>query len=293
MSVAMKFVPWMITTALVMAGCAARHPAPVAGQPLPSDSSVSVVPSPSSQFSAGEAKLSQVIFVTMYTFEVPYGTVSRDEKFWKQIDETALDVGTYDRLLRNGIRVGRAPLGVWSTLAPIIDRQITSYRVDRFTTFSGGDSLYVNMSPPLDDELLFTLDRHGAAGRWYDNCQNRFDFSFRWERHLDDTLRVSICPLVTVHRQRWDYFLADDPIERRLVRDEYLWDLAIRMDLIANQFLVIAPSPDADDPYRVGYNFLTADGPAYRTEELLVLARAPVAIHHARATTEPTVSLSN
>jgi len=178
-------------------------------------------------------------------------------------------------------------------MAKMVDREVTSYRVDRFTTFSGGDSMSVDMAPEMDDELLFTLDRHGATGRWYDNCRNRFDFSFRWEKHLDDTLRVNICPMITVHRNRWDYFLADTPEERKLVVDEYLWDLAIRADLTTDQFLVIAPSLDAGDSYRVGNKFLTRDGPAYRTEQLLVLARATVDVHHARPATAPSAPSTN
>ncbi|MGA3067674.1 MAG: hypothetical protein ABSF29_12595 [Tepidisphaeraceae bacterium] len=292
----MRFLHWTILPALLLAACTARPAAvsaPPPSPPAPADPTIKIIPAPSSQYTAAQAKISQVIFVTMYTFDMPRGTVSGDEKFWKPVDETALDVATYDRLLRNGLRVGRAPLWAWPGMAKKVDREVVSYRIDRFTTFSGGDSLYVNMAPPMDDELLFTLDRHGATGRWYDNCQNRFDFSFRWEKHLDDTLRVNVCPLITVHRQRWDYFLSDDPIERRLVQDEYLWDLAIRMDLTADQFLVVAPSADADDPYRVGYQFLTHDGPAYRTEQLMVLARTPVPINHAHAATVPSADPQN
>ena len=84
-----------------------------------------------------------------------------------------------------------------------------------------------------------------------------------------DTVRVNICPLVVVHRMRWDYFLADTPEERKLVQDDYLWDLAIKADLTRNDLLVIAPSPAAEDSYRVGNKFLTDDGPSYRTSRSL------------------------
>lgn len=282
----MKMSVWKMLPALFLAACVARHSAPNVPPAPPADPAAVAPPAPSDSPDVRD-KVSQVISVNMYQFTLPYGTVSRDEKFWKLVDETALDVGTYDLLLKNGIRVGRASLFAWSAMAPPVDREVTSYRIDRFTTFSGGDSLAVPMAPQMDDELLFTLDRHGSTGRWYDNCQNRFDFSFRWERHLDDVMRINICPLVVVHRIRWDYFLADTPEERKLVRDEYLWDLAIRADLSKYDMLVIAPSSAADDPYRVGNKFLTHDGPAYRTEQLLILARGPLLLDRAKAVTAP------
>jgi hypothetical protein len=285
----MKCWAWTIILGLVLGGCATRPPevapAPAAGAPDP------VAVAPAAQTPLMQSKVSQVIFVNMFQFTVPYGAVSRNEKFWKDVDESALDLETYDRLLRNGIRVGTAPLWAWSDLGSIIDKEVTRYRTDRFTTFSGGDSLAVAMTPEMDDELLFTLDSHGVTGRWYDFCQNRFDFSFQWERHVEDTIRVNICPLVTVHRVRWDYFLADTPEERKLISDEYLWDLAIRADLRKDDFLVIAPSLAADDPYRVGNKFLTHDGPSYRTEQVLVLTRSPLVLNHAKATTEPVVTM--
>ncbi len=274
---------------LLLVGCATRNPGPTAGQAAPTPAAA---PAPSaSQVSTDGPKVSQVIFVSMYEFTVPYGTVSANEKFWKDVDETALDLTKYDLLLRNGVRVGRAPLWAWTPLASVIDKEVTRYTSDRFTTFSGGDSLSVPMAPEMDDELLFTFDRHGVTGRWFDFCQNRFDFSFQWERHVDDTVRINICPLVVVHRMRWDYFLADTPEERKLVQDEYYWDLAIKADLTRNDFLVIAPSPQADDPYRIGNKFLTHDGPTYRTEQVLIITRSPLFFNRARPTTAPAVTM--
>jgi hypothetical protein len=280
----MKTRVWILLPALLLAACAAHHPAAPIAPPDPATPTAGQIPTTPGKFQ-------QVIFVNMYEFTVPYGTISHDPTFWKDVDETALDLTTYDLLLRNGIRVGRAPLGAWTNLALAIDREVTMYRTHRFTTFSGGDSLSVPMSPEMDDQLLFTLTSHGMAGRWYDFCQNRFDFSFQWERHVEDTVRVNICPLVVVHRMRWDYFLADTPEERRLVQDDYLWDLAIKADLTRNDFLVIAPSPEAQDPYRVGNKFLTNDGSTYRTEQILILARSPLIINRAKATTAPVAPL--
>src|SRR6476660_3215963 len=38
------------------------------------------------------------VHVDLYQLSVPYGTVSRNEKFWKRIDENCVDPTTYDTL---------------------------------------------------------------------------------------------------------------------------------------------------------------------------------------------------
>src|SRR5436190_8736987 len=46
-----------------------------------------------------------VFQLVCYQLTVPVGTVSRNENFWKRIDETALDPARYDLLRRNGMRL--------------------------------------------------------------------------------------------------------------------------------------------------------------------------------------------
>ena len=35
----------------------------------------------------------------VYVLTVPYGTISRNEEFWRRVYEQAVDVGTYDLLI--------------------------------------------------------------------------------------------------------------------------------------------------------------------------------------------------
>src|SRR5262245_6335138 len=52
-----------------------------------------------------------VFQLVCYQVSVPAGTVSRNEEFWKKIDEQAIAPAQYDLLRRNGMRLGQAPLG--------------------------------------------------------------------------------------------------------------------------------------------------------------------------------------
>jgi len=59
----------------------------------------------------------------VYEVTVPFGAVSRSQEFWKRVNETSVDVATYDLLQKNGFRVGVAPAAEWSYF-----RAITNWR---------------------------------------------------------------------------------------------------------------------------------------------------------------------
>src|SRR5689334_7515808 len=59
--------------------------------------------------------------VTIYQLSVPYGTVSRNEKFWKRIDESVIDINSYETLFKNGVRVGEAPTEEWEYFKKIVE----------------------------------------------------------------------------------------------------------------------------------------------------------------------------
>src|SRR5690348_9537112 len=42
------------------------------------------------------------VYMDVYQLSVPLGSVSRNEDFWKRLDENVIDVGTRDLLLKNG-----------------------------------------------------------------------------------------------------------------------------------------------------------------------------------------------
>ncbi len=54
-----------------------------------------------------------VIRVTMYQLQMPYGANSRDDSFWKLVDEDVVDVATNINMHNNGLRVGPARMADW------------------------------------------------------------------------------------------------------------------------------------------------------------------------------------
>ncbi|MDP9172604.1 MAG: hypothetical protein M3O30_01900 [Planctomycetota bacterium] len=232
-------------------------------------------------------KTNEVIHIYMYQFSLPYGSISRNQEFWKLVDEDTVDVPTYSRLLKNGIRVGRGRMKDFKNYAALIDKETSNLKITQFFNISGGGNNMVNMNPEdatrdLDQETLFVFGDHGLTGRDYAHCQNRLLFSFLREPHFPETIRVNVCPDVEVVRSRLDWWLTDSPKENPALNSEHLYDLALRADLAPDEFLVIGASPAADESHRVGNLFLTRDDPTQRVEKLLILSQKILPLQHAR-----------
>src|SRR5689334_22204087 len=85
----------------------------------------------------------------VYDLTVPFGAVSRSREFWKRVDETSVDVATYDLLQKNGFRVGVAPASEWSYFRAIIDQHPVVTR--HITVTSGGTgSVELEMKKGVD-----------------------------------------------------------------------------------------------------------------------------------------------
>jgi len=91
--------------------------------------------------------------------QVPYGTVSRNEQFWKRVDEQCVDVGTYDLLFKNGVRVGQAPISEWDYFRQVMEAHPA---VTKANTLVGVEGKPIELTG-LEFDILVALMRR--AGR--------------------------------------------------------------------------------------------------------------------------------
>jgi hypothetical protein len=273
------------------AGHSARHVAPPPVAASPDSSADPATPLTADQTAPPIPHIavseSEVILVYLYQLTVPWGTFIHNDKFWKLIDEDSVDVGTYDLLYKNGLRVGHGRLGNFPAYAALIDKEAFGVRTTQFFNVAGGGTNILNVNPEdptqeITEETLFVFDRNGLNGRSYAHCQNRLLFSFIWEPHQNDTVRIDLCPTVEVVRTRMDWWLQDNPKGNPALNSEHLYELGLRLDLGPDDFLVIGASPAASEAHRVGNLFLTHDLPTQRVEQLLLLSRKPLTLKHAR-----------
>jgi len=221
-----------------------------------------------------------VITCQMYQLQMPFGANSRDDAFWKLVDEDVVDVPTGILMNNNGLRVGRARVADWPAFLKILERESAIKIAEhRIAAEPGVEDARLDMSEELPEELLYIYDEHGLTMRSFDDCQNRMSLAFQWAPRKPLTIRVTVCPLVVAWRTRFDYALSDEPPPARYLQRENFYDLHFCADISPGEFLVVGTSTATRDPNRIGSRFLTRDGPNQRYEELLILVGKPVAMN--------------
>ena len=208
---------------------------------------------------------------------MPLGANSRDDAFWKLVEEDVVDVPTSINLSNNGLRVGRARVADWPEFLKILEKESAIRVSDSVMTAQPaiGD-VPLSMSAELPEELLYFYDEHGLTMRSYDDCQNFLSLAFQWAPRKPQTIRVTICPVVKAWRTRFDYALSDDPPQTKFLDRENFYDLHLCADIVPGEFLVLGTSPAAQDPNRIGSRFLTRNGPNQRYEQVLIMVGKPV-----------------
>src|SRR6266540_3635103 len=136
------------------------------------------------------------IHVDIYQLSVPYGTVSRNEKFWKRIDEQCVDITTYDTLFKNGIRIGQAPTEEWQYFKNIMEDHPAVTRIDSLVSLEG-KTVELPVRRQIHHQDIFYFDSAGILhGRTFDASENLITLVLQPAPRKRDTVRMTLCPVV-------------------------------------------------------------------------------------------------
>jgi hypothetical protein len=212
----------------------------------------------------------------MYQLQMPFGANSRDESFWKLVDEDVLDVPTSQNLIRNGFRVGRARIADWPEFLKVLTNESAiKLKETKVMARPSYDDAHLPMSDVLPEELLFIYDDHGLTMRSFSDCQNILSLGFEWAPRKARTLRLTFCPMVMATQTRMDYSLADNPAPAKYLNRENYYDMHLTADIAPGEFLIIGTSTATSDPNRIASHFLTRDGPNRRYEQVILFVGDP------------------
>jgi len=227
----------------------------------------------------------------MYQLQMPFGANSRDDSFWKLIDEDVVDIPTSHNLNRNGFRVGRARIADWPAFLKVLTNESAVKRSETAMMAQPSiDDGTVKMSDVLPEELLFIYGEHGWTMRSFSDCRNMLSLAFEWAPRKPRTIRMTFCPMVQAMQTRMDYSLSDNPPPAQVLHRENFYDLHLTADIAPGEFLVVGTSAATEDTNRIASHFLTSDGPNQRFEQVLIFVGDPgpmenMRFHHARPTT--------
>lgn len=208
----------------------------------------------------------------VHQITVPHGAISRNEEFWKRIDENKLEPATYDLLLRNGIRAGVAPNSEWEYFRTLISKHPATSQRAGVAVGAAGGTYELTLKKGVDFQNLFYLNDVGElVGRTYELCDDLLAVTYQPAPRRPDNIRLKLCPLVRGVRRRFEVTGRGDEREIRYVHPERLYDLNLEVEVPSNSFLVVAPSTQAQWPTSLGNTLLITGGDAERLETILLL----------------------
>ena len=134
-------------------------------------------------------------------------------------------------------------------------------------------TLSIDLSDKLDSEDLFYCDAAGKVrGQTYDQCTNSMLVGFGPTPHLPGAVRLTLCPTIKCDRQQLQYTSLNQEYETPATETTVrLYDIAISVDVPADSFFIVAPSPGASRPSSVGGQFLKHDEKSERLEQVIVI----------------------
>lgn len=214
-----------------------------------------------------------VIAMDVYHLTVPAGAISRNDDFWKRVDEDRIDIGIHDLLLKNGIRIGIGHDADWAYFKGLLGRY-PSARSGRGRTDAGKEG-YVElpMKTGVPEQVIFGLDDHDQDwGRRFEKCDDLLGISFIASTHNPGEATVKVCPIVRGIRRYYRTTVYNEEIQFELTQPEHLYDMRIEARLPLNDFLVVAPSESAArNMDSMGHTFLITEGQAEPIEHCLVI----------------------
>jgi hypothetical protein len=215
--------------------------------------------------------LRPTVNLTIWHLIVPAGTVSRNEEFWKHVDEQAVDVLAYDVLYKNGIRVGKAPLADIAYFKNILERNPIQSEPILYAA-AGAKMVELPMKRDIPAQIIYDFDAANILTvRSYDRSENVFCIDFQPAPRKAGDVRVAICPMVRTLRKRPVLIGDVETGEIEYVSPERYFNLSLRTEIPLSGMLILAPSPEAAARMSLGQAFLVHDGNAEQMEHVLLL----------------------
>jgi hypothetical protein len=228
-----------------------------------------------------------VFRLEVYLVNVPVGTVSGNDTFWKRLDELCVDVPIADLLHKNGLRVGRARAQEWPSLKKMIEDHPGS--VSRLETVGAEmKNIEMPMREGVQGQAVFYIGTDGkSGGNRYDRCDNVLNIAFcRAPRSLGD-IRLAIAPVVRLTKKRLEFTPLNNEQEIEFKTSEAIYQNLI-VDIPQDNFLIVGPNADAArDVTSLGNRFFMKESPAEQTEQVLVIAARPFRTDEMPARTGP------
>lgn len=204
---------------------------------------------------------------------VPRGALSESGKMWNHLDEAVLPPEVVTQLRRNGFRIGLGRPASWAPIKAILDTTEGATSSQQSLSFRNPHPLFLELDEQARDQTLFLYRADGTMrGKSYPNTRNRIRIAHAMNRDQMDEADVQIVP--EVHQAEPSRRFHSTPNGYEMVPYFPTWvfaELAARLIVPPDYFIVIGPSEAAAQSLLVGTAFLTGEIDDRPVETLLVV----------------------
>ena len=211
------------------------------------------------------------VHLSIFQFTVPVGTIGGNEKFWKRVDEAAIDARTHDILDRNGVRVGLAPMNELDALMAQA-AQLAPEAKPAVYAASGTKNIELKMKAEVPYQIVYHFGPDGEMPiRSYDDSDNLLCLEFQAAPRKPGDVRVGICPTIRSRRTQLVAVNNVNVVQVERITPEYFFDLNLLTDVPLDSFLVMAPSAESRSGMSIGSTFLVSGGEGGQKETIVLL----------------------
>ncbi|MGA2501204.1 MAG: hypothetical protein ABSH20_25985 [Tepidisphaeraceae bacterium] len=211
------------------------------------------------------------VYLSILQFTVPVGTIGGNEKFWKRVDEAAIDARTHDILDRNGIRAGLVPMSELDALMAQTAKLAPEAKPTVYAA-SGTKNIELPMKQAVPYQIVYHFGPDGEMPvRSYDDSDNLLCLEFQAAPRKPGDIRVGICPTIRSRRTQLVAVNNLNVVQVERITPEYFFDLNLLTDIPLDSFLVIAPSAEARSGMSIGSTFLVSGGDGGQKETVILL----------------------
>jgi hypothetical protein len=226
-----------------------------------------------------------LVTLNVYRITVPAKAISHNEGFWKHVNEDKLvDVGTHDRLMANGFRVGVAPQSDYEYFKNILETNPVISQLTRSTSMDATE-FELPLKKDVHDQFIFYFDpADGLIGQQYDRCDNSLMIRFESAPKEPGNVLISVTPMLRAQRTELLWTIRNESREISFQHPESKFKMKLSVNVPQDHFLIIAPSVEADESTSLGHKFLRHESPGQEFESLLLISPQPFQIKDKPAT---------
>lgn len=256
---------------LALPGCTGK---PTGGDGGATDGSVRASETDAPRTLDASPRQLKVLALQVYALDLPWGWASENRELWRRIDEQKVPPGIYDVLWANGIRVGGAAVEEMAHIRTVlgIDK---AERTDILGRGFGRQVKEFEIEANVGEKTLFWFDaRKQHHGRTFQRCTTLMSVSFEPTPGMDDSVRVSMTPVVRSNDPRM--IVTEQGNDYQVVehRETNILDVSLRADVRLGEFLIVAPSDDSGWETSLGRQFFCRERDGERLERVYVLIPA-------------------